>query len=369
MLEKNTGSFFFGETAQRLKKKLMHVVARTKKYFGVANPPMPYARFAHRRSTRGHSRYRRTHYRKKAVAVPKKPKTTRRFTRSNSMAINRLSKQINWLKMSRYGPTQRNFHTSNLMIPFAERPILTDIMDFSCRRATTAGANFAQYNTATPPVLTTVGNWTPSTNLFHADQNLDQPDGGRYLALSCHVTMRFQAVPSITDCRVRVDLFSIKARGITSVPLGQPVFAMPNGILQLTNLANPELNKLGGNPYIKVWSTKWLYLSSSQNRAPAPGGAQNPGPAVTGNSGYLSFTIRPKGGKVRNQLITAPATPQDTIATLDGNWGPFNVPENEPLFLLISCSDVNATGPPANSVSVQCSRSVVWKDVIGKSAL
>ena len=332
---------------------------------------MPYARFARRRSTRRSTRMRPAHYRKKAVAVPKAKRTVRKYTRSNAMAINRLSRQVKYLQQAKYGSIQRNFQTSNLMIPFAERPILTDIMDFSCRRATTAGANFAQYNTASPPVLTTVGNWTPSTNLYHADQNLDIPDTGKYLALSCHVTMRFQAVPSITDCRVRVDLFSIKSKAITSVPIGQPVFAMPNGILQLTNLANPELNKLGGNPYIRVWSTKWLYLSSSQNRAPAPGGAQNPGPAVTGNSGYLSFTIRPNHGKgkLRNQLITAPATPQDTVASLDGNWGPFQVPQDEPLFLLISCSDVNATGPPANSVSVQCSRTVRWRDPIGKSSL
>lgn len=308
---------------------------------------------------------------KKSVAVPKKPKTIRCYTRSNSMAINKLSRQIQYLQQAKYGSIQRNFQLSNLMTPFATQPIITDIMDFSCRRPTTAGANFAQYNTATPPVLQTVGNWTPSTNLFHADQNLDLPDTGKYLAKFCHVTMRFQATPSVTDVRVRVDLFSVRSKAITSVPVGQPIFALPASLEQLTNLANPELNKLGGNPYLKVWSTKWLYLSSSQNRTQGAGGGQNPGPAVTGNSGYLSFTIRPNKGKgrLRNQLVTAPATPQDPEALLDGNWGPFNVPQDEKLWLLISCSDAQAGGIPANVVSVQCSRTVKWRDPIGKSSL
>ena len=314
-------------------------------------------------------RFKSRHHRKKAVAVPKRKKTMRKYTRSNAMAINKLSRQVRYLQQSKYGSIQRNFQLSNLMIPFASRPILTDIMDFSCRRANTAGANFAQYDTQTPAVLQTVGNWTPSTNLFHADQNIDVPDTGKYLAMSCHVTMRFQAVPSITDCRVRVDLFSIKSRAITSVQVGQPIFAMPAALQQLTNLANPELNKLGGNPYIKVWSTKWLYLSSSQNRQQLPAGAQAAGPAVTGNSGYLSFTIKPKRGKLRNQLVTAPSQPQDPESFQDGNWGPFQVPQDEPLFLLISCSDQNAIGPPANTVSVQCSRTVRWRDPIGKSSL
>jgi len=285
------------------------------------------------------------------------------------MAINRLARQVSYLQQAKYGSIQRNFQLSNLMIPFATQPIITDIMDFSCRRPTSAGANFAQYNTATPPVLSIVGNWTPSTNLFHADQNLDVPDTGKYLALSCHVTMRFQAVPSITDCRVRVDLFSVRSKAITTVPSGQPIFSLPASLEQLTNLANPELNKLGGNPYIKVWSTKWLYLSSSRNAGTGTGGGQNPGPAVTGNSGYLSFSINPKGGKLRNQLITAPSTPLDPEALLDGNWGPFNVPQDEKLWLLISCSDTQAGGLPGNAVSVQCSRTVTWRDPIGKSSL
>lgn len=330
---------------------------------------MPYARFAHRRSSSRNTRYRRPYYRKKAVAVPKRKPTVRKYTRSNAMAINKLAKQVSWLKMARYGSIQRNFQTSNLMSPVAARPILTDIMDFTCRRATSAGANFAQYNVPLTSVET-VGNWSPSTNHFHAGQNSDIVDTGKYLALSCHVTMRFQATPSVTDTRIRVDLFSVKAHAIQQVLTGQPLFSMPTALLQLGNLANPELNKLGGNPYLKVWSTKWLYLSSSRNVGPTPGtGQQNPGPAVTGNSGYLSFHIAPKKGKLRNQETTVPATPQDISTVIDGDFGPFQVPQSESLFLLISSSDPSAAGTPANIVTVQCSRTVRWRDPIGKSAL
>lgn len=328
---------------------------------------MVYGRTPMRRSTR-RSSYRKRSYHKKAVAVPKVKRTARKYTRSNALAINRLSKKVQWLSEARYGAVQRNFQTTNAMTPLAAQPILTDIMDFTCRRATTAGANFGQFN-STGTAINNVGNWTPSTNLFHAAQNLDLPDTGKYLALSCHVTLRFQAVPSITDCRVRVDLFSVKASAIPTTITGQPIFAMPSGLLQLINLANPELNKLGGNPYLKVWATKWLYLSSSRNMVPGTGAGQAAGPAVTGNSGYLSFNIKPKKGKLRTQEITAPWSPGDPVALTDGNYGPFNIPQADPLFLLISSSDTSVTGTPANAVTVQMSRTVRWRDPIGQSQL
>jgi len=331
---------------------------------------MPYGRQSSMSRGYSRTRSRKSTYRKKAVAVPKVKRTVRKYTRSNAMAINKLSRKVAWLSEARYGAIQRNFQVSNLMTPLADQPILTDIMDFTCRRATTPGANFAQYNAA-GTVLNTIGNWTPSTNLFHAAQNLDIPDTGKILQLSCHVTMRFQATPSAVDTRIRVDLFSVKAKAIPTTISGQPIFAMPTALFQLKQLANPELNKLGGNPYLRVWSTKWLYLSSSRNMNPGTGAGNAPGPAVTGNSGYLSFSINPnKGkGKVRNQEITAPATPQDDVALTDGNWGTFNIPQDESLFLLISSSDQSATLPTPNVVTVQCSRTVRWRDPIGKSAL
>jgi hypothetical protein len=248
-------------------------------------------------------------------------------------------------------------------------------MDFSSfRGASNPGCRFRQYQ-GTPSVLTNVGQWNTGAlnNIFQQGQNLDIPDTGKYLALSCHVTMRFQAVPSAVDQRIRVDLFSVRGKAIQQVASGGVPFALPTALNQLTNMANPELNKLGGNPYLKVYSTKWLYLSSSYNRAPGTGAIQAPGPAVTGNSGYLSFTIKPnKGkGKLRHQDITVPSVPSDTLAIPDGNWGPFNVPQDEPLYLLISSSDASSTGPPGQQdvITVQCSRSIKWRDPIGASPL
>ena len=308
-------------------------------------------------------------YRKKAVSVPKVKRTTKRYTRSNSLAINRLSRKVNWLSQARYGSVQRNFQLSNQMIPLAGQPIITDIMDFSCARTHSDGARFGQFSSTTPPVLQNVGQWTPSTNLFHVDQNVDIPDTGKYLALHCHVTMKFTGVPSAIDTRIRVDLVSVKK--VPQTQLGHPIFALPQALSQLTNLASPELNKLGGNPYLKVWATKWLYLSSSLNRGAGAAGAQNPGPAVTGNSGYLTFDIRPKGGRLRTQQITNPVTSLSTVApTADGNWGPYNIGDQKaPLFLIISSSDPSVVGPAPNVVNVQMSRTVSFRDPIGKSSL
>lgn len=337
---------------------------------------MVYARYTPRRGNSSSRRPYRRNYRKKAVPVPKPKRTVRRFTRSNSMAINRLSRKVSWLTQARYGSIQRNFQTSNGMTPLAGAPILTDIMDFtSFRGASNPGCRFRQY-IGTPGVLTNVGQWNTTSivqNIFQQGQNLDQVDTGKYLALSCHVTMRFQAVPSAVDTRIRVDLFSVRGKAIQQVATGGTPFALPTALNQLTNLSNPELNKLGGNPYLKVYATKWLYLSSSQNRGTPPVSGQQPGPAVTGNSGYLSFTIRPnKGkGKLRTQDITVPVVPSDTLAIPDGNFGPFNIAQDEPLYLLISSSDASATGPPgsADIVTVQCSRSIKWRDPLGMSAL
>lgn len=321
-----------------------------------------------RRSTR-RSSYRRPAYRKKAVPVPKVKRTVRKYTRSNSMAINKLSRQVHKLQQSQFGSVQSNFQTSNLMIPFASRPILTDIGDLTCRRATSAGALFAQYSDDPTPVLSTVGNWTPSTNLFFQDMNADIVDTGKYLMLSCHVTLKFTAVPSVTDCRCRVDLFSVKANAIPISPIGQPIYSLPTALQELTNLASPELNKLGGNPFLKVWATKWVYLSSSRNMTTTPASGQLPGPAVTGNSKYVSFNIRPKNGKLRNQSITVPYSPGDLSTVQDGDYGPFNIAQDEALFMCISVSDNSATGPgPNNVVTVQCSRSLRWRDHIGKAS-
>jgi len=304
---------------------------------------------------------------RRKVPVPKKRRTTRTYTRRNSTAINSLARDVRYLKQARYGSVQRNFQTSNLMIPLAGQPIITDLMDFSCVRSTAdQGARFGQYSTTTPPILQNVGQWSPSTNLFHRDQNLDLPDTGKYLALNCHITMRFQGTPSAIDTRIRVDLCSVKK--VPQTRIGTDIFALPSALNQLTNLANPELNKLGGNPYIKVWSTKWLYLSSSRNMGAGSAGPQAPGPAVTGNSGYLSFTIKPKNGRMRTQMVTVPATPQDTNTVIDGDWGPYNIgDQTAPLFLIISSSDPSVLGPAPNSVTVQCSRTVTWRDPIGQS--
>ena len=331
---------------------------------------MAYGRSSYMRRGSRRPPVRKSAYRKKAVAVPKVKRTVRKYTRSNALAINKLSRQVKFLNQARYGSIQSNFQVSPLMSPLASRPILTDIMDFTCRRATSAGALFAQYDASLTNV-STVGNWTPSTNNhFMSGQNADIVDTGKYLALSCKVTMRFQATPSVIDTRIRVDLFSVKAHAIQQVLSGQPLFSMPTALIQLQDLANPEKNKLGGNPYLKVWATKWLYLSSSRNGPATPGtGQQNPGPAVTGNSGYLSFNIAPKGGKLRNQEVTVPATPQDISTVIDGDFGPFQIPQSEALFLLISSSDPSVTGTPANVVTVQCSRSIRWRDAIGRAAL
>jgi len=329
---------------------------------------------AYGHSRRGMSRRNgsfRRHRSKKVVPVPKAPKSTKTNTRYNAKAINKLAKQVSWLTEARYGSIQRNFQLSNLMIPFSGQPIITDIMDFSCVRSTDdQGARFGQYSTTTPPILQNVGQWVPSVNNFHLDQNLDRVDTGKYLALSCKVTIRCQAVPSAIDTRLRFDLVSVKK--VPQTVTGSTIYALPQALNQLTDLCNPELNCLGNNPYLKVWKTKWVYLSSSRNMPGGGSGAQAPGPAVTGNSQYVTFNIKPKGGRLRTQQFTKPTAGSLTPAIVipDGSQGPYNIgDQTAPFFLLMSSSDPIAIGPVPNLVNVQLSRVVVWRDPVGKTDL
>jgi len=321
---------------------------------------MPYGH-AHR-STYRSTRVKRRTYRKKAVAVPKKPKTKSRYIRSNALQINKMHRQIKSLQMAKYGSVQRNFQTSALLTPFALRPIITDICNVACSRIGGGdGARFYQYDAGPVPSLQNIGGWAVSDNVFRSGENVDVPDTGKYLLKRVRLVMRFQGTPSARDTRIRVDLFSVRGGAIGQTVGNNAVF--PGAVNQLNNLSNPEINKLGGNPYLKVWATKWLYLSSSRNMT---GGPDAPGPAVTGNSGYLSFTIQPKGGKLRNQDITAPTVGQDPPGVGGGDWGVFNSPRTEPLWLCISSSDSN---PVDGVTTFQASRTCTWADHVGKAGL
>ena len=319
-------------------------------------------------------RRRRTRFAKKAVPVPKKRIN---FKRKNALAVNRLARDVKYLKSRCHGKMQSNLQVTRApFVPYATQPVLFDLTNFACfnpqNPTVTTGPDFYQYNTATPPVLQNVTNFTIqnfSDNPYWAGQNLDTVDTGQYLPVSVHITMRFQCLPSAVDQRVRVQVFSLRPKAIVSAITPDNVRTMPNGLAHMNDLAFPTLNRLN-REFVHVWLDKWCYFSSANNFVDPPGGVfepinpDNPGGAVTGNSRIVKFSFHPK--KPRTQLVTQPIVSEldPTIQPDGGSFSILNCPQDQPLWCLVSSSVSNTSG---SVISCNVQRYCKWRDPIGSS--
>lgn len=176
---------------------------------------------------------------------------------------------------------------------------------------------------------------------------------------SVKLTFKLLGLPSLDNTRVRIDLFTCKSgafRPTTAALASTQDMIMPGALKHLSGMATPTANKF--NPvYHKLVATKWCHINSQ----PASTAGTHP---TTENNKYVSFFIKPRKGIVKNQQITVPATPQDEqIEVADGDYGPYNVPINQPLWCLISTDDEIAS--VGDRLQVQIQRECKWCDPIG----
>jgi len=319
--------------------------------------------------------YRKKPYRKKYVAgvprpnkvIRKKPKTKHAAIRTNATSVYKLAKQVNSLKMSQIGSVQRNMQNlvATQLIPTATAPLLFDCTDFSCFRSASGNQGCQVYQvTATNTVLPASGfniqDW--STNPYWSRQNQDICDTGKYMPIWCKYTIRIEGQRALDNTRIRVDLFSARAKAIipsTSTPVNNNV-VLPAGLVHLKNMADPTLNRL--NPtFFKKYRHKTILINSAKTD-PVTGVGGN----ISSNIRYHTFTVCPK--KMKYQGLSNPDNPQDpTSEILDGNFGPLNVPIDSPFWCLISTDD--ASQLDGDRVSIKINRECKWRDSQGSAYL
>jgi len=330
--------------------------------------------YGRRKSYRKHSR---RSAKKGMVPVPKKKV---KFSRKSALAVNRNTKAIATMKEKLHGRLQKNIQVSRYtgseigLRPQNNRPICLDITDFTSGPnipAAPTGARIFQYNPT--GTLTEVGGWTKAPfdiNPYHLGQNSDVPDGGSYLPVSCTLVAKIWGGPDlIKQTRVRVDLVSLRANKLNLQTAAFQQMTMPQGLRWMENLADPERNALSRN-YFKVYATKWVNLNSRQQDTfvadpGTPGTFRSTGQtSTTLNYRYVKFHIRPK--KVRHQVVTTGFSNPTQTEFPDGNFGYLNVPQDEPLWMIISTSSNFAVAPELpNNVYVSLRRSITWRDAAG----
>ncbi|AXH79056.1 MAG: hypothetical protein [Circular genetic element sp.] len=307
--------------------------------------------------------------RNKKAPKAKVPKVARKAKVDNkqSAIINKLSKQVYSLQMSKYGKVQQNYHTLRTrLIPTNTAPLCLDLTDFTCARPdgpqSGSGAQVFQHNgSGNPPV----SEWSIQPyvdNFYWSRQNKDQPDTGSYLAMNCTYFVEVKGVNSLDNTRVRFDIVSQKPEGI--LPTGGPAFeanVLPQTLGYMKHLAEPmgsTSNRI--NPtYFKKYMSKTVFINS----APANISGVHP---TTANIMRFSFKLKPNKLCTQNQTNPSVGNLDAQPEVLLGNFGPNQVHPCQPLWLIVSCDDQDALG---DAVSVDISRRIVWRDTIGSGLL
>ncbi len=312
--------------------------------------------------------------RNKKAKFTKPPRQQKKNQKDNqqSALINKLSKQVYSLQMSKYGKVQQNMHVMRRrLIVTNTTPCCLDLTDFTCNRpddpASPEGAQVYQHTAGS--LAEPVTDWvtTPyDDNYYWQAQNKDQPDTGAYLAMSATYFVEIKGVNSLDDTRVRFDVISQKPNAIIpKIPsAGQPlsVMCLPDTLEYFKHLAEPTSQTTSNriNPaYFRKYFSKTVYLNSQ----PANQSGVHP---TTANTMRFSFKIKPN--KVCSQRATNPIVggvdPQEEINL--GNFGPQNVHPCQPLWLIINTDDSSSLG---DAVGISISRRIVWRDTIGSSTL
>lgn len=320
------------------------------------------SRFGRRGPMRGSRR--RLNYGKK-VAVPKKRRTTRTYTRRNSFAINDLARDVRYLKRARYGSVQKNLQIlTRPLTPTATQPCFCVINNVQADNPASGavGAQWYQLNAA--GISTIVSNFERNDATFWDQQNDDIVDGGVALLGAIKLTFRIFCDPDngqqISNKRVRIDLFKQRTQALVTPTALADVQQLPavSAQTRLLNMANPALNKF--NPeYFHMIATKWCYLNPSKVNATDKG----TGAALK----YVSMEVPRKYlGRVTQQL-SSPDGPNDPSA--GPGFQVSNFPIAQRIWCMISSDDPNTFPATDPEIQVTCQRYVSWRDTTGSAAL
>lgn len=307
----------------------------------------------------------------------------KRMDNKQSAAINQLSKQVFQLQMKSYGAIQQNLHSlARPLVPTSSTPLCLDLTDFTCERGNVPAGTFQTgcrvfQASPLPPLYVTASNWERNAvtidNLYWKNQNADQPDTGKYLAMNATYFIEVKGRPNLDNTRIRFDVVAAKPNAILqpAIPGGTTAttgLVLPQSLQYLTHLASPHVNRI--NPiYFKKYFSKTVFINSTKADPSTKG--------TTANIQRFSFRISPN--KIVEQVQTNPEVGFGAVVDENtgavglqaeeplGNYGPRNVNPLQPLWLIVSSDDDIAS--VGDQVEVLMSRRVVWRDHIGGANL
>lgn len=336
---------------------------------------MPYARKAYRKRP-----YKRTgsapaKRARPAVPVPRKKKTARTYTRTNSLALNKLTRQVRTLREQTYGNFQQNVRgTQDPLQIYKGFPLIVNMNDYTSNRSNNSvvppivsvGGRVFQVQAPVPPATDTtvqpVTHWIRSDfsdSLYLSGQNRAiVGDTGQYFALGNTTTLQFtvSSNASARPPRIRIDLFTFKPKGLIPNTWSDPTQGrnrtFPWCASQLTDMA--ALQNCYNSAYLKLLKTKTIVCNNDT--------------ALVSGGGVMVKEYRHTVSVKPHRLIKQTRPDPDIPGTTDpeialGKYGPFNTSPLDACCLLISTdnedNDVH--------IHVRMMSKVSWRDQVGSS--
>lgn len=334
---------------------------------------MAYAR-RYRRNTR---RPTRRPHRRRARSMAPKVTVRKRVTLAKKSTVMRNKRAIRSLAMRMYGSLQCSLVRNDQVLTVDDlHPLLFDLTDATQKTIAPPqlGAGVYQLDSSlTPPAIAIVSNFeTPSnvaSNPFVARWAADRPGTGKYLLKSTTCCISIEGRPSVTNTRVRIQVFRSKAWPLVSAPPIVPPTPdqdqrLPDALIHLNHMCDVTAKpNLLPRKYFTTLIDKWVVLNSAP--ANVVGVGRHP---TTLNKKYYRFKIRKP--QVIKQAITFPSiqgpdTPTTPVSEPDGGfYGPFNRSYGSHLWVMVSSDDqANALHP--GSVSIGISKYHEYRDPVG----
>lgn len=332
---------------------------------------MPYGRPYRRTRPAYKRRPTYSRYTRKAPAPKPQRKTTRTYARSNALAVRSCMRSIHRLKISQYGPIQKNLQVLRTgMRPTSNQPCFFVCNNITCQNPDTSDVGCLVYQLNAAGTGNTIPtSFVRNNNSYFDQQNRDILEQGIALVRDIKMTFRIQCLSEngqqISNKRVRIDMFKQKSKALVSpLSLGD-VQQLPAAVAQskLRNLANPAANRWN-EEYFDLISSRFCYLNPSKTNATNKG----TGAAIK----YVSMTVPSKYlRRPITQQTTAPATAiDDTLVTADdSNWGVGQMPINQRIWICVSSDDPNSFPGTDPEIDVTCQRYVSWRDTSSGSAM